>query len=81
MKNKYNCERISRKAEAYQWDGSNTEKILGFLARHDMIGELYRDGAYILVMHDGCMLTSINHGTWVLRGEDGNIRFYDDGNI
>lgn len=78
MKNNYNVERISRKGEAYQWTGENTENILGFLARHEMIGELYRDGAHILVRYDNCIYNSINHGTWVLEGEDGKIRFYDD---
>ena len=78
MNNDWTHERISRKAEAHQWDGANTDHILGFLARNSIIGELYRDNEYILIKQDGCIATSIKHGIWILKGEDGVIRFYSD---
>lgn len=73
-----NCERISRKGERIQWDGSNTDDVMGLLARGGLIGELYRDNQYILIRSDGTVDTSIKHGTWVLMGEDRKIRFYSD---
>jgi hypothetical protein len=76
-----NCERISRKAERIQWDGTNTVSVMGMLARKNMIVELYRGGEFILVYHDGCMLTSMSRGTWVLIGEDERVRFYSDADM
>lgn len=78
MKNKYNYERIPRRAECLQWDGKNTDEILGFLAKNSIIGELYRGNEYILIKQDGCIATSIRHGIWILKGEDGVIRYYSD---
>ena len=74
-------ERISRKAECIKWDGQNTVAVMGMLARNAMIGELYRGGEFILVYHDGGMLTSLNRGTWVLIGEDERVRFYSDADM
>ena len=78
MKNNYNYERIPRRAECLQWDGKNTDEILGFLAKNSIIGELYRGNEYILIKQDGCIATSIRHGIWILKGEDGVIRYYSD---
>ena len=76
-----NCERISRKGERIKWDGSNTDAVMGMLARKKMIGELYRGGGFILVYYDGCMVTSLSRGTWVLIGEDERVRFYSDADM
>ena len=74
----YTHERIPRRAECLQWDGKNTDEILGFLAKNSIIGELYRGNEYILIKQDGCIATSIRHGIWILKGEDGVIRYYSD---
>ena len=78
MSHEYNYERIPRRAECLQWDGKNTDEILGFLAKNSIIGELYRGNEYILIKQDGCIATSIRHGIWILKGEDGVIRYYSD---
>ena len=74
----YTHERIPRRADCLQWDGKNTDEILGFLAKNSIIGELYRGNEYILIKQDGCIATSIRHGIWILKGEDGVIRYYSD---
>ena len=74
----YTHERIPRRAECLQWDGKNTDEILGFLAKNSIIGELYRGDEYILIKQDGCIATSIRHGIWILKGEDGVIRYYSN---
>ena len=78
MSHEYNYERIPRRAECLQWDGKNTDEIFGFLAKNSIIGELYRGNEYILIKQDGCIATSIRHGIWILKGEDGVIRYYSD---
>ena len=77
MKNKPNEERISRKAASLRWDGSNTQAVMDRLAQHGMIGELYRD-TYIQVYKDGSYSDTLNIGDWLVEGEDGKLRFYDD---
>lgn len=77
MKNKPNEERISRKAAALQWTGNNTQAVMDRLAQHGMIGELYRD-TYIQVYKGGSYSTTVNVGSWLVEGEDGRLRFYDD---
>ena len=77
MKNKPNEERISRKAAALQWTGNNTQAVMDRLAQHGMIGELFRD-IYIQVYKDGSYSTTVNVGSWLVEGEDGRLRFYDD---
>jgi hypothetical protein len=78
MSNKYTHERIQRRAKCLQWLPDNTEAVMSFLARSGCIGELYREGQYILIKQDGCFATSIKHGTWILTGEDSALRFYND---
>ena len=78
MSHEYNYERIPRRAECLQWDGKNTDEIFGFLAKNSIIGELYRGNEYILIKQDGCIATSIRHGIWILKGEDGVVRYYSD---
>ena len=78
MKNNYNCERISRKAEAYQWNGENTDQVLYLLARHGMIGELFRDNQYIQVYHEQSYDSTLSKYDWLLVGEDLVLRFYSD---
>ena len=77
MKNKPTEERISRKAASLQWTGNNTQAVMDRLAQHGMIGELYRD-IYIQVYKDGSYSTTVNVGSWLVEGEDGKLRFYDD---
>lgn len=77
MKNKPNEERISRKAASLQWTGDNTQAVMDRLAQHGMIGELFRD-IYIQVYKDGSYSTTVNVGSWLVEGEDGKLRFYDD---
>ena len=47
------------------------------LAQHGMIGVLFRD-IYIQVYKDGSYSTTVNVGSWLVEGEDGKLRFYDD---
>lgn len=77
MLNEPNEERISRKAASLQWDGNNTQAVMDRLAQHGMIGELYRD-IYIQVYKDGSYSDTLNIGDWLVEGEDGKLRFYDD---
>lgn len=77
MKNKPNEERISRKAASLKWTGDNTQAVMDRLAQHGMIGELFRD-IHIQVYKDGSYSTTVNVGSWLVKGEDGKIRFYDD---
>lgn len=78
MNNNWTHERIPRRADCLQWDGKNTDEILGFLAKNLIIGELYCGNEYILIKQDGCIATSIKHGIWILKGEDGVIWYYSD---
>ena len=77
MKNKPNEERISRKAASLQWTGWNSEAVFTSLAQHGMIGELYRD-IYMQVYKDGSYSDTLNIGDWLVEGEDGKLRIYDD---
>ena len=77
MLNEPNEERISRKAASLQWTGNNTQAVMDRLAQHGMIGELYRD-TYIQVYKDGSYSDTLNIGDWLVEGEDGKLRFYDD---
>ena len=77
MKNNWTHERISRKAVSLQWDGNNTQAVMDRLAQHGMIGELYRD-IYIQVYKDGSYSDTLNIGDWLVEGEDGRLRIYDD---
>lgn len=77
MSNNYNCERIPRKGNRLQWTGENSEAVFSRLAQHGMIGELYRD-IYIQVYKDGSYSTTVNIGSWLVEGEDGKLRIYDD---
>ena len=78
MKNNWTHERISRKAEAYQWNGENTDQVLDLLARHGMIGELFRDNQYIQVYHEQSYDSTLRKSDWLLVGEDSVLRFYPD---
>lgn len=77
MKNNWTHERISRKAASLQYIGNNTQDVIALLAQHNMIGELFRD-LHIQVYKDGGYSTTVNIGYWLVKGEDGKIRFYDD---
>lgn len=77
MKNNWTHERISRKAASLQYIGNNTQDVIALLAQHNMIGELFRD-LHIQVYKDGGYSTTVNIGSWLVKGEDGKIRFYDD---
>ena len=77
MKNNWTHERISRKANSIQWTGANTDAVLARLTQHGMIGELFRD-IYIQVYKDGSYSDTLNIGDWLVEGEDGKLRFYDD---
>jgi len=77
MRNKYNAERISRKAETLQWTGENTKAVMEFLAKHGMIGELFR-AVSIMVRKQGCIVYTLHHGEWLVEGEDKVLRFYTD---
>ena len=77
MKNNWTHERISRKAASLQWAENNTQAVMDRLAQHGMIGELYRD-IYIQVYNDGSYSATLNIGDWLVEGEDGKRRFYDD---
>ena len=77
MKNKPNEERISRKAASLKWTGDNTQAVMDRLAQHGMIGELFRD-IYIQVYKDGSYSDTLNIGDWLVEGEDGRLRIYDD---
>ena len=71
------CERIPRRAEYIQWDGSNTQQVGLFLMAHELDVELWRE--YLMVRdRDGRIVHTIWGGGWVLEGEDGKIRFYTD---
>lgn len=70
-------ERIPRHADCLQWDGNNTQAVMDRLAQHGMIGELFRD-IHIQVYKDGSYSTTVNVGSWLVEGEDGKLRFYDD---
>ena len=78
MKNNWTHERISRKAEAYQWDGSNTDQVFGLLAQHGMVGELFRDNQYIQVYYEQSYDSTLRKSDWLLIGEDSILRFYPD---
>lgn len=78
MKNNWTHERISRKAEAYQWDGSNTDQVFGLLAQHGMVGELFRDNQYIQVYYEQSYDSTLSQSDWLLVGEDSVLRFYSD---
>jgi len=78
MKNNYNVERISRKGEAYQWDGTNNGQVLGFLARHEMIGEMYREGQHIMIYREQKYFDTLDRGMWLVEGEDKLLRIYDN---
>ena len=70
-------ERIPRRAECLQWTENNTQDVMGRLTQHGMIGELYRD-IYIQVYKDGSYSDTLNIGDWLVEGEDGRLRIYDN---
>lgn len=78
MSNNWTHERVSRKAEAYQWDGTNTDQVLGLLARHGMTGELFRNNQYIQVHYEQSYDSTLRKSDWLLVGEDSVLRFYSD---
>lgn len=77
MKNNYNAERISRKAEVLQWTGENTEQVMMFLLKHRMIGNEYRADS-IMVRKHGFIVHTLYHTDWLVEGEDSILRFYKD---
>ena len=71
-------ERIPRTAECIQWDGKNTDAVMSMLSRNNIVGDLYREGKYILIKIGGCTETAIGHGDWVFEREDGKVCFHSD---
>ena len=69
--------RITRDAECHQWTGDNTQEIIDFLGKHGMIGSLYRE-KFLSVRKDGFVVHTMWPGSWVIEGEDHEIRFYSD---
>ena len=55
---------------------------MAFLARHRMIGELFREGQHIMIYREQSYFDTLDHGMWLLEGEDGLVRIYtDDQNV
>ena len=78
----WNCERIPRKGKRLQWTGENSLEVMAFLARHRMIGELFREGQHIMIYREQSYFDTLDRGMWLLEGEDGLVRIYtDDQNV
>jgi hypothetical protein len=78
----WNCERIPRKGKRLQWTGENNLEVMAFLARHRMIGELFREGQHIMIYREQSYFDTLDHGMWLLEGEDGLVRIYtNDQNV
>lgn len=78
MKNNWTHERIPRRADCLQWDGKNTDQILGFLTKHEMIGEVYREGKYIMIRSEQKYFDTLAQEMWLLEGEDKQLRIYEN---
>lgn len=76
---KFNCERISRKGYRLQWTGENTAEVGEFLADNGHAARLYPpDPKYFEIRLDGMRVNTMKHGEWVVKGEDGKLRFYSE---
>lgn len=67
---RFNYELLPYRAVCFQWDGTNAEVICKFIDNALVFRE-----KYIVIRHkDG--VNTLNIGDWVIKGEDGEIRFY-----
>ena len=60
------------KADAIQWDGTNTEVVFDAYPGAELFGS-----RHIMVRHaEG--ISTLNIGDWVVRGENGEVKSYSD---
>lgn len=66
----YNYQLHPYSAVCLQWTGSNSQEICGFIENSSVFRE-----QFIVIRHQAGMNT-LNIGDWVVKGEDGALRFY-----
>lgn len=67
----FNCKKRAYKALAVQWDGENTEAVRALIPE----AQPFRDA--LLLRHDKGV-DSLVKGDWVVRGENGYVKTYND---
>jgi hypothetical protein len=70
----YGYEKVPYKADAVQWDGTNTQRVI------DLIGgdiRLY-DNLYLVVRDGVGGIFTMTKGWWAVKGQNQVVKCYDD---
>ena len=58
------------------WNGNNTQAVATFLTANGFDSDMFR--GYLMIRRDGRLAYTLSAGGWVIKGENGILRFYSD---
>lgn len=69
----YNYQKKPYKAQAVQWSGTNTEEVVRMLKVESRLHD-----KYLMLKHNNGDFSTLEVGHWVVRGENGEVKTYDN---